>query len=52
MKELLKSAKAIQKELVLIRRRLHHTPEVGFAVEKTKAFLTEKLKELGIVAQA
>ena len=52
MKELLKSAKAIQKELVLIRRRLHHTPEVGFAVEKTKEFLTEKLKELGIAAQA
>ena len=48
MKELLKDAKKLQKELCQIRRKLHACPEVGFAVGKTKEFLKESLEELGI----
>ncbi len=46
-KEILKGAKAIQKELVAIRRELHRRAEIGFDLPKTTAFVQEKLQEYG-----
>ena len=46
-KEILKGAKAIQKELVAIRRELHRRAELGFDLPKTTAFVGEKLREYG-----
>ncbi len=46
-KELFNAAKAMQKELVNIRRRIHGYAEIGFSLDKTKAFVKEKLQEYG-----
>ena len=44
---LLYQAKSIQKELINIRRRIHGYAETGFSLDKTKAFVKEKLQEYG-----
>ncbi len=44
---LLNEAKTLQPELTAIRRDLHQHPEVGFELPYTKAFVMQKLKELG-----
>ena len=47
MNEIMNQAKAIQEELITIRRKLHSHPEVGEVLPKTKAYVIEKLKEYG-----
>lgn len=44
---LLKEAGSIQDELTAIRRELHRHPEVGFDLPFTKAFVKQKLEEMG-----
>lgn len=46
-KEVLKGAKAMQKELIAIRRELHGCAEIGFNLPKTTSFVKEKLQEYG-----
>ena len=46
-KEILKGAKAMQKELIDVRRELHCRAELGFDLPKTTAFVQEKLQEYG-----
>ena len=41
------TAEKIQEELVQVRREIHKHPEVGFAVQNTKALLKEKLIAYG-----
>lgn len=45
--DILTEAKALQDELVTWRRTLHQHPEVGFELNETKAFVKEKLTEIG-----
>ena len=45
--QILEEAKALQKELIEIRRKLHQTPELGFDLVFTQPFVIEKLKEYG-----
>ena len=40
-------AKALQKELIEIRRRIHGYAEIGFDLPQTKAFVKEKLTQIG-----
>ena len=40
--------KELQEELVRMRRELHQIPELGGELPKTRAYVEEKLKELGI----
>lgn len=47
MNEMMEQAKAIQEELITIRRKLHSNPEVGEALPQTKAYVMDKLKEFG-----
>lgn len=47
MNEMMEQAKAIQEELITIRRELHSNPEVGEALPQTKAYVMDKLKEFG-----
>ena len=47
MNEMMEQAKAIQEELITIRRTLHSNPEVGEALPQTKAYVMEKLREFG-----
>ena len=47
MKKILPEAEAMQSELAAWRRALHEYPETGMEVEKTAAFVFEKLKEMG-----
>ena len=49
--QLLKEAEKLQSELVSIRRNLHEHPEVGFDLPYTKAFVKQKLIELGYEPQ-
>ena len=39
--------KELQEELVRMRRELHQIPELGGELPKTRAYVEEKLKELG-----
>jgi amidohydrolase len=48
LNDLASSAKAVQDELIEIRRHLHANPELSFQEEKTAAFVSQKLTELGI----
>lgn len=48
MDKFLQAAKAIHSELIAYRRHLHQHPELSFQEEKTAAFLSEQLSELGI----
>ena len=45
--DVLKSAKAQQKELVRYRRYLHKHAETGFSLDKTLAFVEKTLREIG-----
>ena len=47
MNEIINQAKAIKEDLINIRRTIHSNPEVGAVLPKTKAYVTEKLKEFG-----
>ncbi len=47
MKELKKESLALQEEMVRIRRYLHKNAETGFALTKTLAYVSEKLREMG-----
>ena len=42
------TCKTIQSELVAMRRDLHRIPEFGGDLPKTKAYVIEKLEEMGI----
>jgi hippurate hydrolase len=48
MKEILKAAKCMQKELAENRRKIHAYAEVGFGVEQTNAFIKERLERIGL----
>lgn len=45
--ECIAEAKALQSELVEIRRELHRHPETGFDLQFTKPFVKSKLEEMG-----
>jgi len=47
MNELLKEAKAIESELIQMRRELHQIPEIGIELPKTAAYVKAKLIEYG-----
>ncbi len=47
MNDLLNEAKLLQPELTEIRRKIHQNPEVGFDIPQTKAFVKQKLEEMG-----
>lgn len=47
MDQILNNAMALKEEMVSHRRWLHANAEVGFALTKTKAYVAEKLKEMG-----
>lgn len=51
MKELWKEAKALQKELVEIRRYLHENAETGFALDKTVERIGGELEKAGYAPQ-
>ncbi len=44
-------AMELKKELIAFRRFLHTNAEVGFAVEKTRAFIEENLRKMGYAPQ-
>src|SRR6056297_1735333 len=46
--DLASSADAALQDLIEIRRHLHANPELSFHEEKTAAYVSERLKELGI----
>lgn len=48
MIDALKSAKAIQAEVVKWRRDLHQIPEVGLELPKTASYIAERLRDMGI----
>jgi amidohydrolase len=45
---LLDAARAIQPDVVAIRRRIHRQPEIGLDLPKTQAVILEELAKLGI----
>ena len=49
MKDLLKSAKDLQTELVKHRRYLHQNAEVGFDLPKTSEYIKSQLKNIGLI---
>lgn len=51
MEKILDTAKEMQDELVSIRRDLHARAEVGFALEQTRAYILDKLREYGYFPQ-
>jgi amidohydrolase len=48
--DVLDAARAIQDDVVAIRRRIHRQPEVGLDLPKTQAVVVEELERLGIAA--
>lgn len=48
---IMQQAEQIQEEIVEIRRTLHHSPEAGAVLPRTKQFVLEKLKEYGYEPQ-
>ena len=46
--DLLAAARAIQREVVAIRRRIHRRPEIGLALPMTQAVILEELATLGL----
>ena len=46
--DLLDAARAIQDDIVAIRRRIHRQPEIGLDLPKTQAVVVEELAKLGI----
>ncbi|MBR2441695.1 MAG: amidohydrolase [Clostridia bacterium] len=51
MEEILQQAKALQNELIEIRRYLHKNAEVGFALDKTQTYIQKQLEDMGIPSQ-
>lgn len=47
MEKILDNAKELQEELVSVRRALHSRAEVGFALDKTRAYILDTLKSYG-----
>jgi amidohydrolase len=45
---LLEAAKAIQPDVIAIRRRIHRQPEIGLDLPKTQAVVLEELSKLGL----
>ncbi|GHU78752.1 peptidase [Clostridia bacterium] len=48
MRELLEKVKAIERQIVEDRRKLHQIPEVGVYVPKTAAYVKQRLSEMGV----
>ena len=48
--DILAAARAIQDDVVAIRRRIHRRPEIGLDLPKTQAVIVEELERLGIEA--
>lgn len=48
MNGILEVAKAMEEELVRNRRHIHSNPEIGLELEKTTAYVIQKLEEMGI----
>ncbi len=46
--QIMLEAEKLQEELTAWRRGLHQIPEIGLALPETVAFVTEKLREMGI----
>ncbi|MEA2546739.1 MAG: hypothetical protein QOI09_2012, partial [Chloroflexota bacterium] len=46
--DLLDAARAIQDDVVAIRRRIHRQPEIGLDLPKTQAVIVEELGKLGL----
>lgn len=51
MDKIVKKAKALQEELVAMRRYLHANAETGFALPKTLAYIEKRLTEMGYTPQ-
>ena len=47
MNKILEQAQAIKSDIVEYRRTIHQNPEVGDTLPKTKAYVMDKLRELG-----
>ena len=47
MNNILEQAQAIKNDIVEYRRTIHENPEVGDTLPKTKAYVMDKLRELG-----
>lgn len=48
MNQILENAKELENELVANRRHIHSNPEIGLELDKTAAYVIQKLKEMGI----
>jgi amidohydrolase len=46
--DLLEAARAIQPDVIAIRRRIHRQPEIGLDLPKTQAVVLEELSKLGL----
>jgi amidohydrolase len=51
MPKWIESAEVLLPELIRVRRHLHQHPEVGFTEEKTAAFVSEYLTDLGLTPE-
>jgi metal-dependent amidase/aminoacylase/carboxypeptidase family protein len=49
MAGLFDAAKAIQPDVIAIRRRIHRQPEIGLDLPKTQAVVLEEISKLGLV---
>ena len=49
--DLLDAARAIQEDVVAIRRRIHRQPEIGLDLPKTQAVVLEELEKVGLVGR-
>ena len=47
MNEIINQAKLIKDDLIKYRRTIHSNPEVGQELPKTKAYVIDRLKEMG-----
>ena len=47
MNKFMEEAKLIKEDMINYRRTLHSNPEVGPKLPKTKAYVMDKLRELG-----
>lgn len=45
--QILESARALENEIITMRRTIHQNPETGRSLPRTKVFVMEKLKEFG-----
>ena len=50
--DLLDAARAIQDDVVEIRRRIHRQPEIGLDLPKTQGVILEELARLGIESRS